>query len=225
MFLGGNTNKHFASERQYIDNPTGKGFEETPLHSSITPRERERRFLRQDRNPDFSPQEVTLRRHPHFKYALSLSLLLVWSLPCLAQRVIVVVRHADKIDNSDDAILSPTGEVQARRLARVLKDLKISAIYTTQFRRTIQTAAPLANFLKINPFAYEQTDIDGVVKQIQQKHSTEVVMIVGHRSTVPKILQKFGAVEPVALGSSEYDSLFILTLPSGTSPTLLHLRF
>ena len=157
--------------------------------------------------------------------SIFIGLLFAWSLPCFAQRTLVVVRHADKIDDSHDAVLSPTGEAQAKRLAHVLKDLGISAIYTTQFKRTIQTATPLAELLKVKLLAYEQTDVDGVVKEIQRKHPKEVVMVVGHRSTVPRVLKQFGASEPVALGSSEYDSLFVLTLPLGQSPTLLHLRF
>ena len=165
-------------------------------------------------------------QHPFFKVVVFLLLVLEGSsLPGFGQRTVIVVRHADKIDNTDDAVLSPTGEDQAKRLAHVLKDVGIGAIYTTQFKRTIQTAAPLADSLKLKLLAYEQTDVDGVVKEIQQKHPKEVVMVVGHRSTVPKILKQFGASEPVALGSSEYDSLFILTLPPGQSPTLLHLRF
>ena len=166
-----------------------------------------------------------MRKYPFLSVVVLFLLLLVWSLPCLAQRTIVVVRHADKIDDSDDAVLSPTGEAQAKRLAHVLKDLGISAIYTTQFKRTIQTATPLADLLKIKLLAYEQTDVNAVATEIRRKHPKEVVMVVGHRSTVPKILKQFGASEPVALGSSEYDSLFILTLPPRQSPTLLHLRF
>ena len=164
-------------------------------------------------------------KHPFLKVVVFLLLLIVGSLPGFGQRTVVVVRHADKIDDTDDAVMSPTGEAQAKRLAHVLKDVGIGAIYTTQFKRTIQTAAPLADLLKIKLLAYEQTDVDGVVKEIQQKHLKEVVMVVGHRSTVPKILKQFGASEPVALESSEYDSLFILTLPPGQSPTLLHLHF
>jgi broad specificity phosphatase PhoE len=164
-------------------------------------------------------------KRPLSKVVVFLLLLLVGSLPGFGQRTVVVVRHADKIDDTDDAVLSPTGEDQAKRLAHVLKDVGIRAIYTTQFKRTIQTAAPLADLLKIETRAYEQTDVDGVVKEIQQKHPTEVVMVVGHRSTVPKILEQFGASEPLALETSEYDSLFILTLPPRQSPTLLHLRF
>ena len=114
-------------------------------------------------------------KRPLSKVVVFLLLLLVGSLPCFGQRTVVVVRHADKIDDTDDAVLSPTGEDQAKRLAHVLKDVGIRAIYTTQFKRTIQTAAPLADLLKIETRAYEQTDVDGVVKEIQQKHPTEVM--------------------------------------------------
>ncbi len=146
-------------------------------------------------------------------------------IPCQAQRVLVVVRHADKIDNSHDAALSPAGELQAKRLAHVLKDAGITAIYTTQFKRTAQTARPLAELLKIAPFVYEQQDVTGVVKEIQRKHPGGAVMVVGHRSTVPRILKQFGSRTEVALGSGEYDSLFIMNLSQGRPPTLLHLRF
>ena len=83
-------------------------------------------------------------KHPFFKVVVFFLLLLVGSLPGFGQRTVVVVRHADKIDDTDDAVLSPTGEAQAKRLAHVLKDVGIGAIYTTQFKRTIHTAAPLA---------------------------------------------------------------------------------
>jgi broad specificity phosphatase PhoE len=101
-----------------------------------------------------------MRKHPFLNVIVFALLLLSWSLPCFGQRTIVVVRHADKIDNTDDAVLSPTGEAQAKRLAHALKDLGISAIYTTQFKRTVQTATPLADLLKIKLFAYEQTDVE-----------------------------------------------------------------
>jgi broad specificity phosphatase PhoE len=166
-----------------------------------------------------------LTAHTFTKISFVIFLGMACAIPCEAQRVLVVVRHADKIDDSHDAALSPVGEVQAKRLAHVLKDLGITAIYTTQFRRTAQTAGPLAKLLKIVPFVYEQQDVTGVVKEIQRKHPTEVVMVVGHRSTVPRILKLFGSTTNVALETGEYDSLFILTLPSGRSPNLLHLRF
>jgi len=149
----------------------------------------------------------------------------VTAAPCLGQRVVVVLRHADKIDDSDDAALSPRGEMQAQRLAHVLKDIGISAVYVTQFQRTKRTAAPLAAVLKIEPVTYEQEDVDGVVKEIRRKHSNDAVMVVGHRSTVPMVLQKLGCTEKVVLESGETDSIFILTFTPGAVPRLLHLRY
>ena len=119
----------------------------------------------------FNQRTLLMRKHPLLSVVVFSLFLIVCSLPCLAQRAIVVVRHAEKIDDTDNAILSPTGQAQAKRLAHVLKDLGISTIYTTQFKRTIQTATPLADLLRIRLLAYEQTDVDGVVKEIQRKTS------------------------------------------------------
>src|SRR5262245_15581561 len=119
--------------------------------------------------------------------------------PTVAQQVVVVVRHADKVNDTDDAALSAKGEQQAKQLAHVLKDFGISAIYVTQFQRTKRTAAPLAALLKIKPVEYEQKDVDWVAKDIREKHAHHVVMVVGHRSTVPLVLQKLGCADEVAL--------------------------
>jgi hypothetical protein len=58
-----------------------------------------------------------------FKVVVFLLLVLLGSLPGYGQRTVIAVRHAHKIDNTDDAVLSPTGEAQANRLAHVLKEV------------------------------------------------------------------------------------------------------
>ena len=56
-----------------------------------------------------------------------------------ASRAIYLVRHAEK---QGDA-LTPTGQLQASKLAALLKDAGITTIYTSQFERTKLTALPL----------------------------------------------------------------------------------
>lgn len=159
------------------------------------------------------------------RFLLSVIFILALEIPSAAQRVVVVVRHADKVDDTDDSALSLKGEQQARLLAHVLKDFGISAIYVTQFQRTKRTAGPLAALLKIEPVEYEQKDVDWVAKDIRQKHTNQVVMVVGHRNTVPLVLQKLGCTDEVALASDETDSIFVLVSMPGAPPRLLHLRY
>ena len=48
-----------------------------------------------------------------------------------AQKAIVLVRHAEKVDDSKDAELSDQGRVRSAALARALRDAGITVIYAT----------------------------------------------------------------------------------------------
>ena len=75
--------------------------------------------------------------------------------PAAAQHTVFLVRHAERADTTPGAArrwptdpdLSDAGRARAESLAAALKDAKITAIYTTEFKRTQQTAAPLAKAL------------------------------------------------------------------------------
>ena len=56
--------------------------------------------------------------------------------PALAQKAIVVVRHAEKVDESADPALSAAGIARAEALALALKSMDVKAVYVTQYQRT-----------------------------------------------------------------------------------------
>ena len=142
-----------------------------------------------------------------------------------AQRAVVLVRHADRLDQSDDSPLSPAGEERARRLAAMLKDARITAIYTSQFQRTIKTAEPLARALKIAPVSLPTADREGLVKRIQAEHRDGVVLIVGHERSVPALLKLFGHPEEVTIAPADFGDLFIVVPTGNNRPTVLRLRY
>ena len=82
--------------------------------------------------------------------------------------------------NSEDTPLSKAGEARAQLLARLLKDAGITAIYTSQFQRTIKTAEPLAISLKIKPVSTPTGDNAGHFKRIRTENPDDIVLIVGH---------------------------------------------
>jgi phosphohistidine phosphatase SixA len=142
-----------------------------------------------------------------------------------AQRAVFLVRHADRLDDSEDTLLSKAGEERAQLLARLLKDAGITVIYTSQFQRTIKTAEPLASALKIKPVTIPITDREGLFKRIRGENRDDIVLIVGHDRSVPALLKLFGHPVDVTIAPNEYDNLFVL-VPKGTGPPMvLRLRY
>jgi broad specificity phosphatase PhoE len=142
-----------------------------------------------------------------------------------AQRAVIVLRHAEKADNSEDSPLSPQGFERAKTLARALRDAEISAVYVSQYRRTLQTAQPLLEHLNLKPVSIRADDIANLVLKIRADNAGQVVLVVGHSDTVPDIVRAFGYLDPVKVDSSEFDNLFIVVPRSGEKPVLIRLRY
>lgn len=132
-------------------------------------------------------------------------------------QVLFLVRHAEKADNSRDAALSAAGEARAQALAVKLRDAGITAIFTTQFKRTQQTAAPLARALRVKPSVHPADDTAGLVKLLRQQ---DRALVVGHANTLAEIAEAFG-VKLAEPAEGDYDFLFVL-VPSERLLVRLH---
>ena len=142
----------------------------------------------------------------------------------VAQEAIFIVRHAEKLDDSDDPPLSAEGYARAARLVGMLADVGIYAIYGTERQRTIQTAQPLADRLGLEIGAIPRAGTARLVETLRTSHTDDVVLVVGHSDTVPTILQALGVQEPMTIGDAEYDNVFLVIPRGNGSPTLLRLR-
>src|SRR5690242_6962568 len=93
---------------------------------------------------------------------------------------IFLVRHAEKVSDASDALLSKRGEQRAACLAKTLRDVHIGAIYATQVKRTQQTAEPLAKKLSVEPTIVNGDDTAALVVDIKKDIATKNVLVVGH---------------------------------------------
>ena len=141
------------------------------------------------------------------------------------QAVAFLVRHADRLDWSEDTRLSKAGEERARRLAALLKDAGITAIYTTEFQRAQKTAEPLAQILNIRPKVFRHTDHEGPIERIKRQTQREMALMVGHDSTIPPMLKLFGYADPISIARNEYDNLFVVIANDNSTPTVIRLRY
>ena len=138
---------------------------------------------------------------------------------------IFLVRHAERASISgrvpSDTGLSPQGTTRAQHLAQELKDAGIAAIFTTEYKRTQQTAEPLANLLGIRPEVVPADDLRSLVAKVRATPGN--VLVVGHSNSLPQIIAALGASARVAVPESDYDNLFIV-LP-GKKAELIRLHY
>jgi broad specificity phosphatase PhoE len=155
---------------------------------------------------------------------VTLAALTAAATPAWAQKTVIVVRHAERVDSSTDSPLSPAGQQRAQTLARTVSRAEVTAIFVTQFQRTQMTAAPLAAQLKLTPTVVT-ANTTALVERIRRDHGNDVVLIVGHSNTVPEILTQFGVTEPVTIQDDEFDALFILVPRGQAGPSIVRLRY
>jgi broad specificity phosphatase PhoE len=142
----------------------------------------------------------------------------------VAQRAIFLVRHAEKVDDSDDSPISAVGVERAARLVAMLGDAGVTAIYGSERQRTIQTAQPLADRLGLEIGAIPRAETARLVETLRTSRADDVVLVVGHSDTLPGILRALGHPEDVTIGGSDYDNVFLVIPRDGAPPTLLRLK-
>jgi len=145
--------------------------------------------------------------------------------PVQAQKAVVLVRHAEKVDESADPLLSAAGRARARTLARHLRTAGVGAIYVTQYKRTALTAAPLAAAAGLKAIALPAEAGQELVDRIRKENADEVVLVVGHSNSVPDLLRLMGHRDTVTIASAEYDNLFVVVPEKKGPPTVLRLRY
>jgi broad specificity phosphatase PhoE len=150
----------------------------------------------------------------------ALVILLCGSQQALAQKLVFVVRHAERADSAatmtpqTDPSLSATGKARAARLAGLLAQAGIAAIYATEFKRTQETATPLAGRLGLTVETRAAGDTPALVADLKARHAGDIVLVVGHSNTVPAIIKAFGGPD-VTIAEDEYDSLFVVVPATG----------
>jgi broad specificity phosphatase PhoE len=163
-----------------------------------------------------------MRNRQRWAWGLSLVAVVVVMLaaPAVAsaQRMVFLVRHAERADGGAgaetmtgapaDPLLSAAGEARAARLAAMLADSGIRAIYATEFRRTLDTARPLAEKLKLQVRQNPSMMSESLASRLRSEHPGDVVLVVGHSNTLPVVLKALGGPD-ITIPDREYDNLFI----------------
>jgi broad specificity phosphatase PhoE len=156
---------------------------------------------------------------------------LAWFFESQATTTVLFVRHAEQLElPADDPGLSEAGQRRAAELARQLVDADvvagIDAVYSTPFRRSVETARPVANALDLTVRSYDVADTEEFIEALVKEHKGKIVLVVGHSHTLPEIIGNMGAskvVPPIA--TDEFDNIYLVSIPWFGKTKTIRLRY
>jgi phosphohistidine phosphatase SixA len=143
-------------------------------------------------------------------------------------RFVILVRHAERDWHGEDPPLTAAGEARAQALAATLRDAGVTAIITTQWRRTRDTARPLASLLRITPEVvpvYEGKSLENIqeVAAAVRRHKDETVLVVGH-ITVTGVIGALGGPRLPTICENVFSDLLFFA-PAAGEDGLVRLRY
>ncbi len=134
-------------------------------------------------------------------------------------KTIVLVRHAEKSAPVDgdkgDPDLSAEGRERARRLMQAVRKYKPHEIFATAYKRTQQTAEPIASARKKQIQIYDAGKQADLVSKIMAS-KTDHYLIVGHSNTIPGLANLLAKKEIFRnLIDAEHGVIWVIRLREG----------
>lgn len=137
----------------------------------------------------------------------------------------IFTRHAEKMKSDDsDPSLNEEGQKRADKLLRLLGQYEtIDAVYSTDYKRTRETAQPVAVYFQIPVKIYNPRELESFKNQLLAKHHSEVVLIVGHSNTTPALINLVMGQDRVEqIDESDYSNMYVITIDGDKLPILKH---
>ncbi len=162
---------------------------------------------------------------------LGISLTLAWIFESQSTTTVVFLRYADvALGNDSTPGLTVAGQARAQELVRVIGDIdvvaSIDAIFATQFRNTQETAEPLAKMLQMPVQVIDADNVRGLTDLILQEYKGKIVLVITNRQALPHLIQRFhGSKNLPPIEDSEYDNLYIVSIPWYGKVKTLRLKY
>ncbi len=119
-----------------------------------------------------------------------------------------IVRHAEK-GNGNDPDLTIEGQARASELKRILANVPLDGVFSTNYKRTKQTVKPIADEHGLALQIYNTNK--KLIQTVLEDTQFHKVLVAGHSNTAPDLVNRLiGKNTYNDLGDNEYDNLFMV---------------
>lgn len=148
-----------------------------------------------------------------------------------AQSIVYLVRHAEPERaamgagaTSPDPVLAVEGRARAGALVHVLAEAGVMRVLSTDFNRTRETAAPLAEALGVEVEIYDHRTLESLATRLKETPGRYVV--VGHSNTTPRMVELLGGEPGAPIDEGyEFDRLYQVVVDADGVVTTTLLRY
>jgi len=145
----------------------------------------------------------------------------------------IMVRHAEKEAGSNDPPLTPDGLRRAQRLAYMLSDIELNAVYDTPYNRTQQTAAPTAQSKALKAKTIQNLRLPALkefIDEAVQTHRGKSVLLVSHSNIIPIMIKLIRGEEIDMrnikyIDENVYNDIFIVSFTERKKACVLNLKY
>ena len=121
------------------------------------------------------------------------------------------IRHAEKVDNSQNPDLSEIGLERANLWNKIFSEISFDEIYSTDYKRTIQTATPTATTKNIQIKLYNPKTIK--IESFKKETLGKKVLIIGHSNTTTNFVNQIINQKIYAdIEDTTFGNLYIVTI-------------
>lgn len=139
-----------------------------------------------------------------------------------APLTVYATRHCEKETEGDDPGLTEEGHARAEALAVRMREVPLSAVYATEYRRTQETVQPTADEHGLEV----QIDLDpeeALAEHLLATHGGEEVLHAGHSYTLLDFMDALGVAELPE--DTEYGDLWTIVVDVDGTATIAAERY
>ncbi len=139
---------------------------------------------------------------------------------------IYIIRHTEKTDDTaENPDISTAGIERAKYWKKVLQHIEFDQVFTTEFKRNIQTANLIIDDRPIKPKIYYPMSFD--VLRFINLIKGQKVLIVGHSNTIPDMVNRLiDESKYPPMSHKNYNIMYVVNINKNgdTSSSMLHIE-
>ncbi|MFT5138697.1 MAG: phosphohistidine phosphatase SixA [Rhodothermales bacterium] len=120
---------------------------------------------------------------------------------------LILIRHAEKATGTDPG-LTEMGQQRAEFIARWLGSSTLDSIWSSDYRRTRDTAAPLAQKLELDISYYDPRKLQELSQNLILAHDN--TLVIGHSNTTPQLAAILCECEVDAMDETQYELAYLI---------------